>query len=84
MGSWVASRVSTRAVIAFVGLIAFSELLSTALFLDALRTNISLLIFSLVGLLLVWAGVSKIDSLSEWIMRADDPSEGKGQYQTTE
>lgn len=84
VGSWVASRVSTRAVIAFVGLIAFSELLSTALFLDALRTNISLLIFSLVGLLLVWAGVSKIDSLSEWIMRADDPSEGKGQYQTTE
>ena len=72
IGSWVASRVSNRVVIGFVGAIAISEVISTAIFLDQLRTDIFLVAFALVGMFLVWLGVNNVNRLAEWIMRADD------------
>ncbi len=62
---------SSKLVIRFVGAIAISEVISTAIFLDEFRTDIVLVAFALAGMFLVWFGVSKVERLAEWIMRAD-------------
>lgn len=75
LGAWVAAKVSERVVIAFVATMALLEVATTALFLDALRTNIVLLIFGVVGLALAYLGVHRLDRLGEWIMAdGDEPA----------
>ena len=74
IGSYWASRVKSRTVIGFVGVIALSEVVSTAIFLDEFRTDNVLIAFALIGMVVVWLAVRQVDRLSEWIMRADPPS----------
>ena len=68
LGAWLAARVSERIVIAFVGAMALLEVLTTAIFLDQLRTDFVLLGYALVGLVVVWWAVTRLDRLSNWIM----------------
>ena len=71
LGAWVAARVSERVVIFFVGAMALLEVLTTALFLDQLRSDFVLLGYALVGLVVVWWAVNRHDRLSNWMMASD-------------
>ena len=56
VGSWVAARISGRRLAAGIAVLALVEVVSTVLFLDELRTDPSLVVFSLVAALAtVWA-----------------------------
>lgn len=57
VGAWVASRMSPRALVVLALSVAAAEVLSTAIFLDALWSDPSLLIFSIVGLAVAIGGV---------------------------
>lgn len=70
LGAWVAARVSERAVIAFVGAMALLEVLTTAIFLDDLRSDFVLLGYAIIGMGAVWWAVNRLDRLSNWIMNA--------------
>jgi uncharacterized membrane protein YfcA len=48
-GSWLASKLTTRALVRFVTLLALAEVLSTALFLTELRTDMVLLLYAVIG-----------------------------------
>jgi len=51
LGSWFASRCSTQMLAGFIGALALTELVSTAVFLTELRTQLSLATFGVIGLL---------------------------------
>ena len=72
LGAWVASKVSEKVVIRFVGTMALLEVLTTAIFLDQLRTDIVLLTFGVVGLVLAYLGVHRLEHLAAWIMQDGD------------
>ena len=55
-------------MIYFVGAMALLEVLTTALFLDQMRTDFVLLSYALVGLVVIWFAVNRLDRLSTWIM----------------
>ncbi len=57
LGSWVASRITDRQLVAFVGTLAAAELVTTAIFLDDLRGDPALLAYAVAGLALVAAGL---------------------------
>ena len=75
VGAFVVTKVSEKAVIYFVGFISSLELLSTAIFLDTLRTNLGLLIFFIAGLVGAFFFVMSLGMLSELIMV--DPKDRK-------
>jgi uncharacterized membrane protein YfcA len=56
LGSWVASRLPERVLIGFVALMALTELVTTLIFLDALRTNPALAAYGVIGLAAALAG----------------------------
>ena len=70
LGAWAASKVSERTVITFVAFMALLEVLTTAIFLDDLRTDRVLLAFGVIGLVLAYLAVHRLESLSRWIMSA--------------
>ena len=75
LGAWVAAKVSERTVIRFVAFMALLEVATTAIFLDQLRTDIVLLVFAVVGLVLAYLGVHRLEKLAEWIMAdGDEPA----------
>ena len=51
LGSWFASRCSAQMLAGFIGALALAELVTTAVFLTELRTQLSLATFGVVGLL---------------------------------
>lgn len=57
-GSWLASQMSSRRLVQFVALLVVLEVLSTAIFLQTLRTDMVLLTYAVVGtavtLLILW------------------------------
>lgn len=58
LGAWVASRLSARALVVFALSIAAAEVVSTALFLTELRTDLTLAAFAVVGLVVSIGGIS--------------------------
>lgn len=65
LGSWFASRVSPRLLVRFIAALAGLELLSTMLFLDELRTDPTLGVFAVVGLVLTGLAVGRAASIGE-------------------
>lgn len=57
IGAWVASRMSPRSLVILALSVAAAEVVSTIIFLDDLRTDAALAIYSLVGLLVAIGGV---------------------------
>jgi len=57
LGSWAASRITDRQLVAFVGILAAAELVTTAVFLDDLRRDPALAAYALGGLALIGAGL---------------------------
>ena len=53
LGAWLASRMTNRQLVVLVVLLAASELISTVIFLEPLRTNPALVIFSVVGMVAI-------------------------------
>lgn len=71
LGAWVASKVSERTVIRFVATMAILEVLTTAFFLDRLRTDLWLSVYFGVGLVAIYFVVQRLDRLSAWIMNEE-------------
>lgn len=79
VGAYVVTKVSEKVVIYFVAFMSTLELLSTALFLDTLRTNVTLLIFFISGLIGAYFFVMSLGMMSEVLMpedEEDDEAEG--------
>ena len=76
LGAWVAATVSEKTVITFVAFMALLEVTTTALFLDQLRTDVALLAFGVVGAIVVYVGVHRLDKLANWIMAGGDEATG--------
>jgi hypothetical protein len=53
LGSWFASRLSTRQLVVFVGSLAALELVTTVVFVDDLRENPALLVFAVSSAVLL-------------------------------
>lgn len=53
LGSWVATKLRTRQLVAFVTFLAVTEIVSTVVFVEELRTNPALATFALVGAVVV-------------------------------
>jgi len=60
LGSLVASRVTDRQLVAFVMLLAAIEVVTTVIFLDALRTDLWLALFGIVGLTVAIGGLAAL------------------------
>ena len=69
LGAWVAAKVSERLVIRFVATMALLEVITTAFFLDDLRSDIVLVAFFILGLVGIYFAVHRLDRLSGWIMK---------------
>ena len=72
VGAYVVTKVSEKTVIYFVAFMSSLELISTALFLDTLRTNMALLIFLIVGLIGAYFFVMSLGMMSEIVMPEDE------------
>lgn len=57
VGAWVASRMSPRALVLLALVVAAAEVISTAIFLDALRSDVALAAYSIIGLVTAIGGV---------------------------
>lgn len=53
LGAWLASRMTNRQLVVLVVIMAASELLTTLIFLEPLRTNPTLVVYSIVGMVLI-------------------------------
>ena len=71
LGAWVAARVSERLVIGFVAAMALLEVVTTAIFLDRMRTDPKVTVFFVVGLVVVFFAVRSLNRLSGWIMKGE-------------
>ncbi|MBM1220863.1 sulfite exporter TauE/SafE family protein [Ponticoccus sp. SC2-23] len=52
VGTWIAARLTTRNLVRFVTILALSEVISTAIFLKPLRTDMFLLSYFIIGVVL--------------------------------
>ena len=69
LGSWVASRLSARQLVAFVVALAAAEIVSTAVFVDELRSDGVLLAYALVGLVVVIGGLQWLTAHRQSLFR---------------
>lgn len=76
LGAWLAAKASERAVIRFVAAMALLEVATTFLFLEALRERPILALVLVIGMVLAWLGVHRLDRVAEWIM-SDASSAGE-------
>lgn len=60
LGSWAASKVSDRALARVVVGLAFTEVVTTAIFLSELRTDPALALYAIIGLALFSAGLAAV------------------------
>ncbi len=72
LGAYVASIVSEKVLIGFVVSIALAELISTVLFLDALRADVGLLIFGIVGLIGAFGVTRLLARARTWVMGPEE------------
>ncbi len=74
-GAWLAAQVSERTIIRFVATMALLEVLTTAIFLDQLHSDIVLASYAIIGLFFMWWAVNRLGHLSSWIMVDHKPDE---------
>lgn len=55
LGAWLASRMTNRQLVVMVVVLATIELITTVIFLEPLRTNPTLLIYSIIGMIVITA-----------------------------
>lgn len=53
LGAWVASRMTNRQLVVLVVILALSELATTIIFLEPLRTNLALVIYTVIGMVVI-------------------------------
>lgn len=73
MGSWLASRVSSSVLTYFIAALSALEVISTAAFLEDLRTNRGVLLFSVIGLVAVVYVVKSLLAVRSQIAATRDP-----------
>ncbi|MEM9039600.1 MAG: TSUP family transporter [Actinomycetota bacterium] len=69
LGSWFADRVSPRALATFIGSLAVVELVSTALFVEELRTDPTVAALGAIGLVVAGVALHRILVLRERLAR---------------
>ncbi|MGI9606050.1 MAG: TSUP family transporter [Acidimicrobiales bacterium] len=69
LGSWVASVLPQRRLIQFVAFMAVAEVLTTIIFLDALRSDLGLVLFGIGGLVLAMVAIRVLVRTRAWIMQ---------------
>ena len=72
LGAWAAHVMTERRLITFVAGMAALEVLSTIVFLDALRTDYALAIYGVLGLLTAIAGIRYMSMRRISILRLDE------------
>ena len=70
-GAWCAAKVSERTIIWFVATMAILEVLTTAIFLEQLHTDMVLASYAIIGLFFTWWAVHRLERLSAWVMKED-------------
>ena len=70
-GAWCAAKVSERTIIWFVATMAILEVLTTAIFLEQLHTDMVLTSYAIIGLFFTWWAVHRLERLSSWVMKED-------------
>ena len=71
LGSWVSSKLSDRRLVVFVVALAATEVLTTVIFLDALRTDARLVIFGVASLAVLFGGLGWLQANRVKILRLD-------------
>ena len=66
-GAWCAAKVSERTIIWFVATMAILEVLTTAIFLEQLHTDMVLASYAIIGLFVTWWAVHRLERLSSWV-----------------
>lgn len=62
LGSWAASRITRTQLVRFVLTLAVAEIVSTAIFLDDLHSNLALVSYGVIGLVAAAAGLTWLAS----------------------
>ena len=68
-GAWIAANVSERTIIRFVATMAILEVVTTAIFLEQLHSDVVLASYAIIGLFFAWWAVHRLEGLSSWIMK---------------
>lgn len=76
LGSWVTSKLSDRRLVAFVVALAAAEVITTVIFLDALRDDPQLVVFSLVSLVVLFGGLGWLQANRVKILQLDPVAGG--------
>lgn len=76
LGSWVTSKMSDRRLVMFVVALAGAEVLTTIIFLEELRTDAQLLIFSVISLVVLFGGLGWLQANRVKILQLDPVAGG--------
>jgi uncharacterized membrane protein YfcA len=76
LGSWVTSKLSDRRLVMFVVALAAAEVLTTIIFLEPLRSDVRLVIFSIVGVIALFGGLGWLQGNRVKILQLDPVAGG--------
>lgn len=71
LGSWVTSKMSDRRLVGFVVALAAAEVLTTVIFLEPLRNDMQLVVFSVVSMLVLFGGLGWLQANRVKILQLD-------------
>ena len=76
LGSWVSSKLSDRRLVMFVVALAATEVLTTIIFLEPLRNDLQLVIFSVLGMFVLFGGLGWLQANRVKILQLDPVAGG--------
>lgn len=76
LGSWVTSKMSDRRLVMFVVALAAAEVITTIIFLEPLRSDLQLGVFSIVGLVVLFGGLGWLQANRVKILQLDPVAGG--------
>ncbi|MFK7919413.1 MAG: TSUP family transporter [Ilumatobacter sp.] len=71
LGSWVTSKMSDRRLVGFVVALAAAEVLTTIIFLEPLRNDAQLVVFSIASIIVLFGGLGWLQANRVKILRLD-------------
>ncbi len=71
LGSWVTSKLSDRRLVVFVVALAAAEVVTTIIFLEQLRSDPQLVVFSIVSLIVLFGGLGWLQANRVQILQLD-------------
>ena len=71
LGSWVTSKLTDRRLVVFVVALAAAEVVTTIIFLDALRSDMALVAFGVIGTIVLFGGLGWLQRNRVAILQLD-------------